>query len=101
MSEVDNFVSAIKEKRNEAVEAFQEKVLELKNQDGVDNGAEILKTAATFALDQLAGGILDVVEERYADLVTGSAQDAEGEEVSVELSITTGMSTLYFEEVAS
>lgn len=101
MSEVDNFISTIKEKRSEALEAFQEKVIELKNQDGVDNGAEILKTAASFALDQLAGGILDVVEERYADLVTGSATDSEGEEVSVELSISTGLSTLYFEEVSS
>lgn len=101
MSEVDNFVSAVKEKRSEALEAFQEKVIDLKNQDGADNGAEILKTAAAFALDQLAGGILDVIEERYADLVTGSATDSEGEEVSVELSITTGLSTLYFEEVAS
>lgn len=101
MSEVDNFVSAVKEKRAEALEAFQEKVIELKNLEGVDNGVEILKNSAAFALDKLAGGILDVIEERYTDLVTGTATDAEGEEVSVELSIVTDLSTLYFEEVSS
>lgn len=101
MSEVDNFISAVKVKRDESVETFQEKVIELKNATGPDNGAEILKQAASFALDTLAGGILDLFEERYADLVTGSATDSEGEEVSVELTITPDLSTLYFEEVSS
>lgn len=97
MSEVDNFVSAIKEKREEAanvLDAEWTKALE-------DGGEPDIRDIALKAIDSAIGGVLDVVEERYADLVTGSATDSEGEEVTVELSISTGLSTLYFEEVAS
>jgi hypothetical protein len=97
MSEVDNFVSAVKEKRNEAVEYFLSEDFHQAMANGVESPDVVVKKG----VDLLVGAVLDVVEERYADLVTGSASDSEGEEVSVELSITTGLSTLYFEEVAS
>jgi hypothetical protein len=97
MSEVDNFVSAIKEKRNEAVDYFMSEDFHQAMANGVESPEDVVKKG----VDQLVGAVLDVVEERYTDLVTGSATDSEGEEVSVELSISTGLSTLYFEEVAS
>ena len=93
MSELDNFVSAVKEKRDETLKLIGDRMENQCGQYEMDD--------AILDIDKLIGGVLDVVEERYADLVTGSAQDSEGEEVSVELSIITGLSTLYFEEVAS
>lgn len=95
MSEVDNFVAAVKEKRNEALEYF------LSEDFAQAQAADDPEVAVKVGLDKLVGGVLDVVEERYADLVTGTATDAEGEEVSVELTITPDLSTLYFEEVSS
>lgn len=97
MSEVDNFVSAVKEKREEAakvLDAEWAKALEVEDEPD-------LRGIALKAIDSAIGGVLDVVEERYTDLVTGTATDSEGEEVSVELSIVTDLSTLYFEEVSS
>lgn len=102
MSELDNFVSAVKEKRNDSVNAVLTAMVELgKDNEDLKAPLAALADVAYDAIDKAVGGTLDVVEERYADLVTGTATDAEGEEVSVELSIVSELSTLYFEEVAS
>lgn len=97
---VDAFIGAVKVKRDEAFDAFRDKVREL-GQDGTNDDADIFNGAAKYALDQLAGGILDVVNERYEDIIEGSATDSEGDEVSVSLTCTSELSTLYFEEVSN
>lgn len=96
MSEVDNFVSAVKEKRNEAVEYFlSEDFMQ------AQAAADTPDTAIKVGLDKLVGAILDVVEERYADLIEATATTDDGEPALVEMTITPELSTLYFEEVAS
>ena len=97
MSEVDNFISAVKEKRDEACAAYEVALVAAFD----DGGKPDWHSLAAKAIDQAIVGVLDLVEERYADLVTGTATDSEGEECSVELSITPDLSTLYFEEVSS
>lgn len=95
---VDTFISAVKDKRNDALDVFEDKVREL-GKDKTNDGADVLKGAAVAALDYLAGGILDVVEEQYESLVIAIAIDSEGEEVDVSLGITADLSTLFFEEI--
>lgn len=90
---VDKFISAVKGKRDEALEVFTSEVF-LQEQASGDPQAVIAK-----GLDQLVSNILDVVEEQYQDIVTGNATDGEGEEVSVDLVCATDLSTLYMEEV--
>lgn len=97
---VDTFISAIKDKRNDALDVFTDKVREL-NKDNTNDGADVLKGAAVAALDYLAGGILDVVEEQFESIVSGAAVDAEFEEVDVNLTVANDLSTLYFEEISN
>lgn len=97
---VDTFISAVKDKRNDALDVFADKVRKLSKDDNND-GADVLKGAAVAALDYLAGGILDVVEEQYESLVIAVAIDSEGEEVDVSLGITADLSVLFFEEISN
>lgn len=95
---VDTFISAVKDKRNDALDVFEDKVREL-SKDKTNDGADVLKGAAVAALDHLAGGILDVVEEQFESIVAGAALDSEGEEVDVNLTVASDLSILFFEEI--
>lgn len=93
----DAFIGAVKVKRDEAVEYF----LSEDFHQALANGVEPPDVAIKKGLDQLVGGVLDVVNERYEDIIEGSATDSEGEEVSVSLTCGFELSTLYFEEVSN
>ncbi|ABY63201.1 hypothetical protein ST201phi2-1p376 [Pseudomonas phage 201phi2-1] len=90
---VDNFIGAVKVKRDEAVEHF----LSEDFHQAMANGVEEPEAVVRKGIDQLVGGILDVISEQYEDIVT--AEDSEGESVSV--TVASDLSTLYFEEVSN
>lgn len=89
MSEVDNFISSVKEKRTEAIEWF--------NKTTDDNGGIFPIDQLSTGIDSLVGGILDAVEEHHAEFIT--AETESGEEVII--SCASDLSTLYFEEVSN
>lgn len=91
----DSFIGSIKEKRTEALAKYEELLVA----DFDSGGKPDFHGIARTVVDQVIGGVLDVVEEQYESIVTGTATDSEGEEVSVELFITSNLSTLYSEEV--
>lgn len=93
---VDNFIGAVKVKRNEAVEYFMSEDF---NQ-AMANGIETPESVVQKGLDQLVGAILDVVEERYEDIVE-LVDTAVDDELITMLQITGDLSTLYFEEVSN
>lgn len=90
---VDAFIGAVKVKRDETLKAIGER---MENQCGQYEMDDAIRD-----IDQLIGGVLDVVAERYEDIVEGTATDSEGEECSVSLTCSSELSTLYFEEVSS
>jgi hypothetical protein len=94
---VDAFIGAVKVKRDEAVEYFMSEDFH----QALGNGVEPPDVAIKKGLDQLVGAVLDVVAERYEDIVEGTATDSEGEECTVNLTCSSELSTLYFEEVSS
>lgn len=87
----DVFFAAVKEKRNEVLSTISER---MQNQNGQYEYDDAIRD-----IDLVVSGVLDVVEEQFESLVNGIAVDSEGEDVSVELSITSNLSTLYMEEV--
>lgn len=87
----DVFFAAVKEKRNEVLSTISER---MQNQNGQYEYDDAIRD-----IDLVVSGVLDVVEEQFESLVNGIAVDNEGEDVSVELSITSNLSTLYMEEV--
>jgi hypothetical protein len=89
----DAFIGAVKVKRDETLAKISER---LENEGGRYRFDDAIQD-----IDQLVGGVLDVVNERYEDIIEGSATDSEGEEVSVNLTCGFELSTLYFEEVSS
>lgn len=93
---VDNFIGAVKVKRDEAVEYF----LSEDFFQAMANGVETPESVVQKGLDQLVGGILDVVEERYEDIVE-MVDTAVDDEMIPMLQITSDLSTLYFEEVST
>lgn len=93
---VDNFIGAVKVKRNEAVEYF----LSEDFHQAMANGVETPESVVQKGLDQLVGNILDVVEERYEDIVEMVDTSVDDELIPM-LQITSDLSTLYFEEVSS
>lgn len=94
MSSVDNFISDIKEKRNEAVEYF----LSEDYHQAISNGVEAPEVATRKGIDQLVTAVLDIVEERYDDIITAEAEDGDA---SVTVTCASDLSTLYMEEVSS
>lgn len=89
MSEVDNFIGAVKVKRDEILEEFS---ATLENQSG-----HLDQDDAIRYVDKLIGGVLDVVEEQYGSIIT--AETDSGEEVLT--TCASDLSTLYFEEVSN
>lgn len=90
---VDAFIGAVKVKRDETLKLIGER---MENQCGQYEMDDAIRD-----IDQLIGGVLDVVAERYEDIVEGTATDSEGEECTVSLNCSSELSTLYFEEVSS
>lgn len=93
MSEVDNFISSVKEKRNEAVEYF----LSEDFHQGLANGVETPEVVIQRGVDKLVGGILDVVEEHHGDFITAETDSGE----PALITCASDLSTLYFEEVSN
>lgn len=87
----DAFFGAVKEKRDEVLTAISE---QMENEHGRYRFDDAIRH-----IDQAISGVLDVVEEQYESLITATAVDSEGDDVSVELSITTDLSTLFMETV--
>lgn len=87
----DAFFGAVKEKRDECLKFITETT---ENNSGITPMEDIIR-----AVDSVICGVLDVVEEQYETLVTATAEDSEGDLVSVELSITSELSTLFMEAV--
>lgn len=88
---IDNFISAVKTKRDEAVEYFtSEEFTQMQ-------ASESPAAAAQKGIDQLVGGILDVLEERVGDITTAITEDGD----TVEVTCVSDLSTLYFEEVSN
>lgn len=99
---VDTFISAVKDKRNEAIEIVLASMVDLgKNNEDLKAPLAALADTAYTAIDKAVAGTLDVVEEQYESLVIASAIDSEGEEVDVSLGITADLSTLFFEEISN
>lgn len=92
---VDKFISAVKEKRTEALATFETLLVAAFDDGEKPNYNRIAATA----IDQAISGTLDVVEEQYETLITATATDSEGEEVGVDMSCASDLSTLYMEEV--
>lgn len=93
---VDNFIGAVKVKRDEAVGYFMSEDFH----QAMANGIETPESVVQKGLDQLVGNILDVVEERYEDIVEMVDTSVDDELIPM-LQITSDLSTLYFEEVSS
>lgn len=86
---VDNFISAIKVKRDEAISFFNDKA--------EANGGVIPTEELVLGVDSLVGTVLDTIEEQYGDIITAATDD--GEDVAV--TCASDLSTLYFEEVSN
>lgn len=86
---VDNFISAVKAKRDEHIASVTERIT---NENGHYDYEDRVKDT-----DAIIGAILDVVEEQYGDIIT--AENDDGEDVTV--SCSSDLSTLYFEEVSN
>lgn len=93
MSEVDMFFGAVKEKRNESVEYF----LSEDFHQALANGIETPEVVVQKGIDQLISGVLDVVEEHHAEIITATIDDRD----LVLITCTSGLSTLYFDEVSN
>lgn len=93
---VDNFIGAVKVKRDEAVEYF----LSEDFHQAIANGVETPESVVQKGLDQLVGSVLDVVEEQYGDIITTEVDDG-GDSTTVLVTCASGLSTLYFEEVSN
>lgn len=90
MSEVDNFISTVKEIRNDALDY-------LTSEEYVQNLCEDPREAAAKGVDTLVGGMLDLFEERYHEIIT--AETDSGDDVTI--TCISDLSTRYFEEVNS
>jgi len=86
---VDNFIGAVKVKRDDAIEWFN-KTIE-------DNGGIFPVEELATGIDTLVGGVLDVLEEQYTDIIAAETED--GTEAIV--TCASDLSTLYFEEVSN
>jgi hypothetical protein len=85
---VDNFISAVKAKRDEHIAAVTERVTATIYYGYDDRMKDT---------DAIIGAVLDVVEEQYGDIITAATE--EGDDVTV--SCASDLSTLYFEEVSN
>lgn len=86
---VDSFIGAVKVKRDETLEKFSET---LANQNG-----HLDQDDAIRFVDQLVGGVLDIVNDQYEEIITAEADD-DGNAI---VSCASDLSTLYFEEVSN
>lgn len=84
----DAFFIAVKEKRNEALAFFNERI--------EANGGIFPVEELSLGIDSLVSGVLDVVEEQYESIVTASTDD---EDTIIDLTIVSNLSTLFMEEV--
>ena len=98
MSEVDNFISNVKVKRDDAVEKLLEVFVEVgKQNDALLAPLADLTEQAISTIDQLVGSILDSVEEHYSEFITAETDSGE----SVVVTCASDLATLYFEEVSN
>ncbi|MOA30446.1 hypothetical protein D3C78_1515370 [compost metagenome] len=72
--------------------------MSVEKQDPNNDGHDILVKAAAAAIDKAISGTLDAFEEHYADVITATASDGES---SVDMTCTSGLSGLYFDEINS
>lgn len=86
---VDTFISAVKTKRDEAIDYFNGKIEE--------NNGTLPVEELTLGIDSLISSVLDVAEENIGDIA--SAVNDDGEDVSI--ICVSDLSTLYFEEVSN
>lgn len=97
---VDNFIGAVKVKRDEALASFLDSDA-AKAVIAVDASTEAeLRETVSKSLDQLAGGILDVLNEQYEDIIEVVEVSSDDEMITM-AQITEDLSTIYFEEVSS
>lgn len=89
---VDNFISAVKAKRDEHIAAVTERITD---QNGHYDYDDRVKDT-----DALIGAVLDVVEEQYNDFITAEVDGDEGDSTVI-VSCASDLSTLYFEEVSN
>lgn len=94
----ESFIGSVKVKRDEAVESVLSKMIEL------GNANEALKAplaefadSVTGTIDTVVGGVLDVFNEQYDEIITTETEDG----TPVLIGCVSDLSTLYFEEVSS
>lgn len=88
---------AIKESRDSAIEVFTGKIREL-IKDTTNDGHDVLFVSARAAIDKAISGTLDAVEEHYEEIIQVTSDD-EDDVPDVNVTITSGLSELYFESV--
>lgn len=85
----ESFIGSVKVKRDEAIEWF--------NKTTEDNGGIFPIEELTTGIDTLVGGVLDVLNEQYDEIITAESEDG----TPALISCVSDLSTIYFEEVSS
>ncbi len=85
----ESFIGAVKVKRDEALAFFNEKL--------EANGGILPVEDIAIGVDSLVGGVLDVLNDQYEEIITAEIDDDNNPIISC----VSDLSTLYFEEVSS
>ena len=89
----ESFIGSVKVKRDEAVEYF----LSGDFLQAMADDAETPEAVVQKGVDTLVGGILDVLNEQYDEIITAETEDG----TPALISCVSDLSTIYFEEVSS
>lgn len=92
----ESFIGSVKVKRDEAVEYFMSEEFH----QGLANGVESPEVVIQRGVDKLVGGVLDVLNEQYEDIIEVVECSADDELIMV-AQIASDLSSMYFEEVST
>lgn len=94
----ESFIGSVKVKRDEAVESVLSKMIELGNtNEALKAPLAEFADSVTGTIDTVIGGVLDVLNEQYDEIITAETEDG-GPAL---ISCVSDLSTIYFEEVSS
>lgn len=94
----ESFIGSVKVKRDEAVESVLSKMIELGNtNEALKAPLAEFADSVTGTIDTVIGGVLDVLNEQYDEIITAEAEDG----TPALISCVSDLSTIYFEEVSS
>lgn len=89
----ESFIGSVKVKRDEAVEYF----LSGDFLQAMAGDEETPEAVVQKGIDTLIGGVLDVLNEQYDEIITAETEDG----TPALISCVSDLSTIYFEEVSS